>query len=166
MLRTGVLAGRTVALAGGEPVLAATLERLGATLADPAARHDTLVLDARGAFAAAGGGHDGLRAAVDGAFSAARDAAATHWIDRPGGGQVVLIAPAPGAGRHAGAAGAALENLVRTLSTEWARHGVTTVAVLPGDRTGEGALGELVAWLASPAGAYVSGTALTLDREL
>lgn len=181
MLRTGVLTGRTIALAPGDAALAAALERLGAAvtapnaeaapppgvgsaLDAPTARPDTLVVDARGPFAAAGGGYPGLRSALDLAFSTARETALAHWIDRPGGGQVVLLAPAPAAGAHAEAARAGLENLVRTLGTEWARHQVTTVAVLPGDATTETALADLVGWLASPAGAYLSGTALTLDR--
>jgi len=183
VLRTGVLGGRTIALAGVDEGVRAALETLGATTfglsADgvlplrspsapegPAPRVDTLVADTRGAFESAGRGYPGLRAAVDGAFAMARDVAVEHWIDQPGGGQVVLLAPAPGAGAHAQAARAALDNLVRTLSTEWARHEVTTVAVLAGDATSESTIAELVAWLVSPAGAYLSGTALTLDRPL
>lgn len=185
MLADGVLEGRTIGVWGADAELRALLERLGASTtsqsvgspptseADPtlsagggsSARIDTLVADARSAFTDAGCGYAGVRAAVDGAFAASRDAAVEHWIDRPGGGQAVLVAPTPGAGRHAGAARAALENLARTLSTEWARYAVTTVAVLPGDATTPGALADLVAWLASPAGAYLSGTALTLDRS-
>ena len=80
----------------------------------------------------------------------------------PGGGRVVLIAPAPGAGPHAGALRAALENLARTLSTEWARFGITPCAVLPGDATAPGEVAALCAFLASEAGDYVAGTALTL----
>lgn len=173
MLRTGVLKGRTIALWGVPGPVGSHLEALGAQLellgavdaASPraGARVDTLVADARAAFGAAGGGSPGLRAAVDGAFAATRDRAVAEWIDRRGGGQVVLVAPAPGAGAYAGAARAALENLARTLGTEWARHAVTVVAVLPGDATSDGELAELVAWLATPAGAYLSGTALTLD---
>lgn len=208
MLRDGVLTGRTIALAGADPALVAALEALGAqtvngdspslsegqTALGRGGGLGTLVADARPAFAAAGGGYDGVRAGMDGAFAAVREAAVAHWIPAaedgttagpgaaPGGatlseatggdaavgpgGQVVLIAPAPGAGRHAVAARSGLENLARTLSTEWARHGITTVAVLPGEVTSEAALADLIAWLCSPAGAYLSGTALTLDREL
>ena len=168
MLRTGLLTGRTVVLAGAGAGLRAALDGLGATVCESGSgtgRVDTLVADTRGAFSAAGGGYDGVRAAVAGAFATTRDVAVEHWLGHPGGGQVVLLAPAPGSGRHAEAARAALENLVRTLGTEWARHAVTAVAVLPGDATGEAALGDLVAWLASPAGAYVSGTALRLDAS-
>jgi citronellol/citronellal dehydrogenase len=74
----------------------------------------------------------------------------------------VLVAPQPGAGEHATAVGAALENLARTLSVEWARFGVRTVAVLPADTTQGDELAELAAFLASPGGDYFSGCAFTL----
>lgn len=166
MLRTGVLSGRTIVLAGASDALRGHLEGLEATLGSGAAPGGgagpglTLVVDARGDFG--DGGYEGVRAAVDRAFAAVRDVAAAHWIDTDTRGQAILVAPAPGAGRHAGAARAGLENLVRSLATEWARHGVTTVAILPADATPEATLHDLVAWLATPAGAYVSGTALTL----
>jgi predicted NBD/HSP70 family sugar kinase len=87
---------------------------------------DTLVCDAAPAFAAAG-----LRAALDGTWNATR--AVVNAALRPaGGGKVVLVAPAPGAGEHAGAVAAALENLARTLSVEWARYAVRPTAILPG----------------------------------
>jgi NAD(P)-dependent dehydrogenase (short-subunit alcohol dehydrogenase family) len=73
-------------------------------------------------------------------------------------GLIVLIAPARGDVHHA-AARAGLENLARTLSIEWARHGIRPVAILPG---APGAVAELVAFLASPAGAYYAGCAFTL----
>jgi citronellol/citronellal dehydrogenase len=79
----------------------------------------------------------------------------------PSGGLVVLLAPPPG-GAEASAARAGLENLARTLSIEWARFGVRPVAVLPGPATTPGEVAELVAYLASPAGAYYSGCAFTL----
>ncbi len=145
------------------------LEAVGATVVDPGAETPAVhavVVDAALGFRRASGGYEGLRAGLDGAWAVVRDVAAARWIDTEAGGQVVLVAPSPGAGEHATALRAALENLVRTLGTEWARHDVTTVAVLPGDRTSPRAVGELVAWLATPAGAYLTGTALTLDREL
>ena len=49
----------------------------------------------------------------------------------PPRGLIVLIAPPPGDAHHA-AARAGLENLARTLSIEWARHGIRPVAILPG----------------------------------
>ena len=79
-----------------------------------------------------------------------------------GGGLAVLIAPPPGAGEHADAAAAGLENLARTLSIEWARFATRAVTVAPGDATGPGELAVLVAYLASPAGAYYSGCLLDL----
>lgn len=164
MLRPGVLSGRSVAAVGTAPALAAALRALGAQVPpDGDDRLDALVVDAGPAFLAAGGGYGGLRAGLDRAWSAIRATGAAHWIDAEGTGQLVLIAPPPGAGAHAGALGAALENLARTLGTEWARHAVTSVAVLPGDATAPGAVAELVAWLLTPAGAYLTGTALRLD---
>jgi NAD(P)-dependent dehydrogenase (short-subunit alcohol dehydrogenase family) len=83
------------------------------------------------------------------------------WLDRPdAGGVLVLLGPAPGAGTHAGAARAALENLARTLATEWARHGVRTAAILPADGADPDTVAGLACFLASPAGAYVSGAVL------
>ena len=55
-----------------------------------------------------------------------------------------------------------MENLARTLSIEWARHQVRIVAIHPGRETTAGEVGDLVAFLASPAGAYYSGCAFTL----
>ena len=74
---------------------------------------------------------------------------------------IVLIAPPPG-DAHAAATRAGLENLSRTLSIEWARHGTRPVTILPGAHTTDDELAELVAFLASPAGAYYSGCAFTL----
>jgi hypothetical protein len=80
--------------------------------------------------------------------------------ERPG--KVVLVGPRPDAGPFAGAARAGLENLARTLSVEWARYGVTAVAVWPGERTTGEELAELVSFLVSPAGDYLSGCRLAL----
>ncbi len=77
-------------------------------------------------------------------------------------GAILYIAPAPGAGDHADAVRAGLENLARTLSVEWARHSVTAVTVAPGDSTSVGEVAALTAYLASPAGSYFSGTLLDL----
>ena len=77
-------------------------------------------------------------------------------------GRIIYIAPPQRAGAHAGAARAGLENLARTLSIEWARHGVTTAAIAPGEETSAQEIGALTAYLASPAGAYFSGCLLDL----
>ena len=58
------------------------------------------------------------------------------------------------------AARAGLENLARTLSIEWSRHAITTVAIAPAPDTDAGELAALCAYLASPAGAYFSGCLL------
>jgi len=102
----------------------------------------------------------GLDKAVAGAWATARAVVRTHLTGA--GGLVVLVAPRPRDGDHARAAAAALENLARTTSVEWARLGIRVVAVRPGDLTPPAAIAELVAFLASPAGAYYSGCALEL----
>ena len=103
-----------------------------------------------------------LRAAADPAWAAAR-AAGPGGDDRGrGGGKVVLIGPAPGAGPRAEAARAALENLARTLSIEWSRYAIRTTAILPGDATSPDEVGAVVAFLASPAGDYYSGCVMDL----
>jgi NAD(P)-dependent dehydrogenase (short-subunit alcohol dehydrogenase family) len=121
------------------------------------------VVDAASIFSSA---HDDARAAlgscVAGAWSVTRAVVNAVFLGEQRGGRVVYLAPAPGAGAHAGAARAALENLARTLSIEWARHGITTVAIAPGDDTPPDEVAALVAYLTSPAGAYFSGCVLDL----
>jgi NAD(P)-dependent dehydrogenase (short-subunit alcohol dehydrogenase family) len=78
------------------------------------------------------------------------------------GGRILYLAPPAGADEHSDAARAGLENLSRTLSIEWARHGVTAVTIAPGAATAPGEVGALAAFLASPAGAYFSGCLLDL----
>jgi len=173
VLRPGVLEGLTVCVAGGGAQVAARAEALGARVVVLAAdlaeedavaaqvdgfgRLDVLVVDAAGPFGAAGGGMAGLRAAVDGGWNAVRAAVNAGWTDEgTSGGKVVLLAPGAGAGDHAVAVGAALENAARTLSVEWARFGVRVVAVRAGDADERA---ELVAFLASPAGDYFTGCA-------
>jgi NAD(P)-dependent dehydrogenase (short-subunit alcohol dehydrogenase family) len=141
---------------------------LAAAFVDAAARHgrlDTLVVDSAGLFAAAPGQDEGqLRVAADAACAAARAAATGVMIDADDGGKVVLVAPPPGAGPHAEAARAALENLARTLSIEWARHGIRITAIAPGPATSGPEVGSLVAYLASPAGDYFSGCRFSLGE--
>jgi citronellol/citronellal dehydrogenase len=90
---------------------------------------------------------------------------------------------------HSGAARAAVENMMRTLSVEWARFGIRTCAVAAGQFDTEtlrtkyprqvvenvagtvpvGRLGTeeemawLLAYLASPAGDFFSGAVVTID---
>jgi citronellol/citronellal dehydrogenase len=109
------------------------------------------------------------------------------------GGKVVNITLSPHNGlpgmAHSSAARAAVENLTRVLSIEWARFGIKVNAIAAGQFATEtfmtkypsqmvdaaaatvplGRLGrpEEIAWhvahLASPAGDYVSGAVLTID---
>ncbi len=110
-----------------------------------------------------------------------------------GRGKVVSITLSPHHGQpgmaHSAAARAAVENLMRTLSIEWARFGIVLNAIASGqvgtetfmtkypqpvidavaDTIPLGRIGTvdeiawLVAYLASPAGDFVSGTVLTVD---
>lgn len=180
--RPGLLEGRAVAAVGGGELATAVAEAcraLGASAtlvggghpedaAAALADHDgprALVVDAAGLFASAGGGADAdlapLRAALDGAWEATHAAATAAMIGH-GGGQVVLLAPAPSAGAHAGATRDGLENLARVLSIEWARHDIRVVAIHPSDATRAAEVAGLVAFLVSHAGDYYSGCRLSL----
>jgi NAD(P)-dependent dehydrogenase (short-subunit alcohol dehydrogenase family) len=134
ILRPGVLAGLRV-VATGE--VAARMASLGADLSSESP--DVLVFEASG----------GVPAALDEAWDAIRAALRDDLL-------IVLIAPPPG-DAHAEAARAGLENMARTLSIEWARRGIRPVAIAPGAATSPAEVAELVAFLASPAGAYYSG---------
>lgn len=136
---------------------------------------EVLVVDGAGVFAhalASGGsygqsrsGREALRACLDASWSATH--ALVNRILLPGGrgGRIVYLTPAADAGEHALAARSGLENLARTLSIEWARHGITTVAVVPASGSADAArqVAALTAYLASPAGAYFSGCVLDLS---
>jgi citronellol/citronellal dehydrogenase len=111
----------------------------------------------------------------------------------PRGGKIVNVTLSPHHGlpgmAHSSAARAAVENLTRVLSIEWARFGIRLTALAAGHFATEtlrtkypkqvvegvagtvplGRLGTeeefawLVAYLASPAGDYLSGAILTID---
>jgi NAD(P)-dependent dehydrogenase (short-subunit alcohol dehydrogenase family) len=170
LLRPGLLADVVVALGGGValgPWLAApgartvalpALDDEDAMAATVPGDADALVHDLRPAFAA-----DGMAPALDRAWVTIRAVATTAFIAGERGGKVVLVAPAPDAADpSAQGARAAAENLARTLSIEWARYGIRTVAITPGADTSDAQLGALAAYLASPAGDYFSGCRLAL----
>src|SRR3954453_17180967 len=120
-------------------------------------------------------------------------AAATKAFIPQGGGKVLSVTLSPHNGMPgmvpSGAARAAVENMMRTLATEWARFGIRTCALAAGQFKTEtlmtkypqvvvdnlersipiGRAGEseemawLVAYLASPAGDFFSGTTITID---
>jgi len=172
LLRPGLLDGVVVAQGGGGTALGASLAALGAgtpalptTLDEERAAEqakaagplDLLVHDLRPSFAA-----DGLRPALDLAWVTVRAVATAAFIPADRGGRLVLIAPPPAEDPAAAGLRAATENLARTLSIEWARYGIRTVAIAPGTASTDEELGALVAYLASPAGDYFSGCCLTL----
>jgi citronellol/citronellal dehydrogenase len=120
-------------------------------------------------------------------------AVATKAMIPAGGGKIVNVTLAPHNGlpamAHSSAARAAVENLTRVLSIEWARFGIKLTAVAAGHFETEtlktkyprqvvesvagtvplGRLGQpeefarLVTFIASPGGDYLSGTVLTID---
>ena len=135
---------------------------------------DVLVVDGAALFATAGrrerdGEYDArmaLGGCLDGAWALTR-AVAGAAIEAGRAARVIYVAPPSRAGaahdaRHADAARAGLENLARTLSIEWARYGVTLVAIAPAARTTAAEVALVSAFLGSPAGAYYSGCQLDL----
>ncbi|MFN8162456.1 MAG: SDR family oxidoreductase [Solirubrobacterales bacterium] len=120
-------------------------------------------------------------------------AAATKALIPQGGGKVLSVTLSPHNGMpgmvHSGAARAAVENMMRTLAVEWARFGIKTCALAAGHFSTEALLTKyprevvdsvarsiplgrtgrpeemawLVAYLASPAGDFFSGTTVTID---
>ena len=161
-------------------------------------RLDTLVNNAGGQFLspAEAISPKGFRTVVDlnvnGTWLMTHAAATKAFIPQEGG-KVLSVTLSPHNGMpgmvHSGAARAAVENMMRTLSIEWARFGIKTCALaaghfatetlltkypqeivdnvarsIPLQRTGRSEeMAWLVAYLASPAGDFFSGTAITLD---
>jgi NAD(P)-dependent dehydrogenase (short-subunit alcohol dehydrogenase family) len=133
ILRPGVLSGLRVVADGA---VAARLVELGAELSS---EPDVLVIE----------GSAEVPAVLDEAWDAIRAVLRDGLL-------IVLVAPPPG-DAHAEAARAGLENMARTLSIEWARRGIRPVAIAAGATTSPAEIAELVAYVASPAGAYFSG---------
>jgi len=168
------LAGACASLGAGVHVCEAQLQDGryadaddGALGGAPLQAVDLLAVDAGSLIDAvdgAGGaleGQDGLIAAMDAVWSLTQAVADEAFIAPGRPGRIVYLAP-PAGTPLAHAAVAALENLARTLSIEWARYRVTTVAVAPGADTTPGRVAAVAAYLASPAGAYFSGCLLDL----
>ncbi|MCE3265945.1 MAG: hypothetical protein K0S15_654 [Solirubrobacterales bacterium] len=161
-------------------------------------RIDLLVNNAGGQFLspAEGISSKGFRTVIElnvqGTWQMTHAAATKAFIPQESG-KVVSLTVSPHQGFpgmvHTGAARAAVENMMRTLSVEWARFGIRTVAVAVGQFDTEtlrtkypkavvdnvagtvplGRLGSeeelawLVAYLASPAGDFYSGCVITID---
>ncbi len=134
------------------------------------------------------------RLALDAAWDLCHQVARRSMI--PGeGGLVVFIGFSPRRGipefAHASAARAALENLAAGLAIEWSRYAIRSVCVALGNIETEGLagygpeslersrrqvplgrlgrpeeVGEVIAFLASPGGAYVTGTTVVVDGGL
>jgi citronellol/citronellal dehydrogenase len=120
-------------------------------------------------------------------------AAATKAFIPQCGGKVMSVTLSPHNGMpamvHSGAARAAVENMMRSLAVEWSRFGIKTCSLAAGQfatetflekypeailehvsrsiplgRTGRSEeMAWLVAYLASPAGDFISGTTITID---
>ena len=159
------------AASDGLRALGATVDELPvATLADEDAAAawaceraplDGLVYDAGAGFGT--GGAEALRGTMELTWRAIRAVATGALIESGLPGRIVLVAPRPDAGPHAVAGRAALENLARTLSVEWARHQITAVVLWPGSATTDAALAQMTCFLLSPAGGYFSGCRFELD---
>ncbi len=168
-LGAGVLACsplREDGVALGEAELEAVVDRAFAELRGV----ELLVVDSAAMFAALAA-LAGSRGALVGCLAATWDitraVASRAFIGRERGGRIVFVAPpavtdGSQVGEHGDAARAGLENLARTLSIEWARYGISPVAIAPGASTTGGEIAALVAFLGSSAGAYFSGCLLDL----
>jgi NAD(P)-dependent dehydrogenase (short-subunit alcohol dehydrogenase family) len=171
LLRPALLDAVDVVLAGeagpvGETcaALGARVHRLAPAADDEAAQAAAAALPAAEVLVCATAAllrEQGPGAAVEAAWVATR-AVVTERMAPAGLGLVILLAPRPADGPAAGQVAAALANLAQTTAVEWARLGVRVVSVRPADATPDAALGELVAYLASPAGAYFSACTLEL----
>ncbi|GHE79493.1 short-chain dehydrogenase [Amycolatopsis deserti] len=132
------------------------------------------------------------RLAVDGSWAVTREVAVRAMIPARTG-VVFFLAFSPRRGIpgmvHATAARAALENLAAGLALEWSRYGIRSLCVAPGTIETEGLrenyaaadrarwaqavplgrlgtpeeVADVVAFLASPGGRYVTGTTIVVD---
>jgi len=164
----GALGARVldVSLAGDDGVALeeAAVEEVVERLVSEAGSVELLVVDGAGLFAA-GYGRAALVGSLEASWNVTRSLVNRAFMasePSPSARRIVYVAPAPDGGEYAEAARAGLENLARTLSIEWSRHAITLVTIAPGTDTAADEVATLVAYLASPAGAYFSGCLLDL----
>jgi citronellol/citronellal dehydrogenase len=177
-------------------------DQVNALVDEVLARHDQidlLVNNAGGQFLApaesitAKGFRTVIRLNVEGTWLMTHAVATKAMIPSGRGGKIFSVTLSPHNGMpgmaHSGAARAAVENLMRTLSVEWARFEIRLLALAAGQfetqtlltkypaaiveriahtiplaRMGsEQEFAWLVAYLASPAGDFFSGTVITMD---
>lgn len=190
---------------GGFDAVAADIRdenAVGEMVDDVLERHgriDTLVNNAGGQFLApaetisAKGFRTVTELNVQGTWNMTHAVATKAYIPEERGGKVVSVTLSPHNGMpgmvHSGAARAAVENMMRTLSVEWSRFGIRLNAIAPGQidtetlrtkypkivvdtvprtvplqRLGrEEEIAWLIAYLASPAGDFFSGSVSTID---
>jgi NAD(P)-dependent dehydrogenase (short-subunit alcohol dehydrogenase family) len=141
------------------------LDRVVGELMASAAIPDILVIDARSLFAGCDGKAQDLLRCMRSTWNVTRAVVNNAFLPAGEGGRIVFLAPGADAGAYAQAARAGICNLGRTLSVEWARHGINTVTVAPDAQTPAGQIVTLTMYLASPAGAYFSGCVLDLRGE-
>ncbi|HWF55252.1 MAG TPA: SDR family oxidoreductase [Solirubrobacteraceae bacterium] len=196
----------TAALGGETPIETAVCdvreeEQVNALVAGVIERHgriDTLVNNAGGQFLAPAeaitpkGFRTVIRLNVESAWLMSHAVATGSMIERRSG-RIVNVTLTPHNGMpgmvHSGAARAAVENMTRTLATEWARFGIRVNAVAVGQvatdtlltkypeqmvsgMAGSIPLGRLgdpmeiawqIAYLASPAADFTTGSVITVD---
>jgi citronellol/citronellal dehydrogenase len=175
------------------------VQRLVERVLDRHGQVDLLVNNAGGQFMAPAeaitpkGFRTVIRLNVEGTWLMTHEVATKAMIPSGKGGKVLSVTLSPHNGMpgmaHSGAARAAVENMMRTLSIEWARFDVKLAALAVGQFATETLLTKypqaiveriadtiplqrlgserefawLVAYLASPAGDFVSGTVVTID---
>ncbi len=157
----GLLDGQVAIVSGAGEAVAAELEALGARVVTCAISEDENEVDAFVDGVLEGHGRidtlincspgDDLRLGVEGTWLLTHAVATKAMIPDSRGGKIVNVTPAAPTVR------AALENLARVLSIEWARFDIKLTAIAPVEPQ---ETAWLAAFLASPAGDYVSGAVL------
>ena len=160
------LSGKRARLEGDSPAIAAALVAHGAALV---ADGDIDILVQVAAPAAIKPAHElthaewraTLDAGLDQRFLGAKAFAEAARARGVGGVVIFVAAPEQALGADQAAAVGALGNLTKTLGVEWARDGIRVNTVLT--RSGDETLGNLVAYVASDYGAYITGAVMGVD---